>query len=1401
MSSNKKHKHWSDRVHESVVSRNKSGQLNLVIKGGAEEIKFPYFGSVKQEKVIYHSGKIQDGEILLEVNDQSVVGLTLYDLNNLIKQARDPVRFKTVKEGQTLVKDLKLYLSQRFNKGTVDHQLQAAIRDNLYLRTLPCTTRKLRVGEIDGVDYTFLTVEQFQELEKSGALLESGIYEGNYYGTPKPPPVPLSPPMVRRSNSANDLPGLHPSSDGKRKRNRSNIEQQTSPSVSSPRRNNFFPQEAEENKSLSVTTKDSSTPSTPNGDATTDKDSSKKEAGMQESLMHSEKVLGPLPEGWEMAQTESGDFYFIDHIGKKTSWLDPRLDGSSQLPYGWEKIDDSQFGTYYVDHIEKKTQFPNPVLEAKGNLPPEKQSSDEHNAVHSDNNTQISQNETSDGKDEIPNKFDFTNDPNELNGVSHHVPIEKSSRGFGFTIVGGDDPEEFLQIKSVVPDGPAARTGNIEQGDVIVKVNDTCVLGWTHPDVVKLFQAIPVGQIVTLQLCRGYPLLVDSDDPSTNIVTTYAIGPDDKPVEEFERQLQMLNSQLEQNEDGYYPGVDKANSNFSCPSKSMPDISNQNYEAGYYDDTAPTSNYIPHNNIYARSGSLGNLPAPLVMQVIIEKGDQGFGFTIADSPQGQRVKQILDAPRCHELMASDILLEINGTAVQNMPHNNVVQILKDCPGNSAAIFVIQRGPVMIYDQPTSIGARQNYVNGSHHVSLPQQAYPYTSHAPGYRGRMKRSQTEPGLGSENGSVVSAPPGSTLGPPVSTHPVNALLNEYRIKHAVAANMDRPDHVMPPTSSNYQPYGGQSLYHDPYSNFPPQDNYVDLMVVLRREESGFGFRILGGNAQDETVTIGAIVAKGAADKEGTLRTGDELLTVDGQKVTRMGHNQVIALMGNAARNAVVKLGIRRRVGATQMMNRPSRGPMSRQINSRPSSRGPGGPVPVNSSRIFDIVIHRREHEGFGFVIISSVKTSDGSFQAPHKIGRIIDGSPAARCEHLRVGDRILAVNNVDITHLHHGQIVNLIKDSGFAIALRVLPLDAEEESETGMQQEKRDYTVIQLQRSQKGFGISIRGGREYNMPLYVLRVARDGPAADCSDIRVGDILIEINGHSTIDIPHSQAINLIKQGGTSVRLVLKKGDGTVPEIDSKPSGSMQSLSSSALSATDRVGRYGHLLSDKQHSVSSGHPQKSIPPTTSQPASGRGGRHPQISVRQIRRRANSSGQVLPEDPNSPPALRMRRAITPNPAQAPKEPVISPSGSDVGARINESIKLNKEWIRHENSTDFGDRSSRNQPAPLSSNRNKDLQPKANSFATSPTSTTSTISPVHSKENGLVPSTDSTTSLTESLENEDPSKKNSIAGYDEADGGKSAVNAEDKKGKKKKLKSGKSKSTKVGLWLSPKKKQK
>lgn len=60
------------------------------------------------------------------------------------------------------------------------------------------------------------------------------------------------------------------------------------------------------------------------------------------------------------------------------------------------------------------------------------------------------------------------------------------------------------------------------------------------------------------------------------------------------------------------------------------------------------------------------------------------------------------------------------------------------------------------------------------------------------------------------------------------------------------------------------------------------------------------------------------------------------------------------------------------------------------------------------------------------------------PHKIGRIIEGSPADRCGKLKVGDRILAVNGCSITNKSHSDIVNLIKEAGNTVTLRIIPGD---------------------------------------------------------------------------------------------------------------------------------------------------------------------------------------------------------------------------------------------------------------------------------------------------------------------------------------------------------------------------
>lgn len=58
--------------------------------------------------------------------------------------------------------------------------------------------------------------------------------------------------------------------------------------------------------------------------------------------------------------------------------------------------------------------------------------------------------------------------------------------------------------------------------------------------------------------------------------------------------------------------------------------------------------------------------------------------------------------------------------------------------------------------------------------------------------------------------------------------------------------------------------------------------------------------------------------------------------------------------------------------------------------------------------------------------------------------------------------------------------------------------------------DFFTVELEKSVKGFGFSIRGGREYKMDLFVLRLAEDGPAIRNGRMRVGLIVPFPSGKS---------------------------------------------------------------------------------------------------------------------------------------------------------------------------------------------------------------------------------------------------------------------------------------------------
>lgn len=87
-------------MNECSVSKDARGDLNVALRGGAENGEFAYIGQVDEDVVLYKSGKLSEGELLLEVENLSISGLPLYDIQTVIKNCRGPVRLKTVRQGK-----------------------------------------------------------------------------------------------------------------------------------------------------------------------------------------------------------------------------------------------------------------------------------------------------------------------------------------------------------------------------------------------------------------------------------------------------------------------------------------------------------------------------------------------------------------------------------------------------------------------------------------------------------------------------------------------------------------------------------------------------------------------------------------------------------------------------------------------------------------------------------------------------------------------------------------------------------------------------------------------------------------------------------------------------------------------------------------------------------------------------------------------------------------------------------------------------------------------------------------------------------------------------------------------------------------------------------------------------
>lgn len=96
---------WRSRVQERVLTRDQSEELGVRVRGGAELGLFPLITGVRggQSGFCAEDGDEDEEKenVLLEVNETPVAGLTVRDVMAVLKHCKDPIRLKWVRPGRS----------------------------------------------------------------------------------------------------------------------------------------------------------------------------------------------------------------------------------------------------------------------------------------------------------------------------------------------------------------------------------------------------------------------------------------------------------------------------------------------------------------------------------------------------------------------------------------------------------------------------------------------------------------------------------------------------------------------------------------------------------------------------------------------------------------------------------------------------------------------------------------------------------------------------------------------------------------------------------------------------------------------------------------------------------------------------------------------------------------------------------------------------------------------------------------------------------------------------------------------------------------------------------------------------------------------------------------------------
>ncbi|XP_017588355.1 PREDICTED: multiple PDZ domain protein isoform X3 [Corvus brachyrhynchos] len=801
-----------------------------------------------------------------------------------------------------------------------------------------------------------------------------------------------------------------------------------------------------------------------------------------------------------------------------------------------------------------------------------------------------------------------------------HIELEKGSMGLGFSILDYQDPVDpantVIVIRSLVPGGVAEQDGRLLPGDRLMFVNDINLENGSLEEAVQALKGAPTGT-VKIGVAKPLPLSPEEGYVSAKedcfFYTAQSLeeeGPADAAL--FHAELALVDSgeadladestfesQYSLERDVFQDSVTalhdsacsgEVNDSFSLPLSTPKSV-------GEECPNAAADFRVSEKNLYNMNLDQRLRDEKSVVDCSLETASDLtktdlLTLDVSDINQNESENT---ATWTGSQTAPEIVLNISlATTPQLDPHEKDQLLLmeKRCPVSLEGSSTPPNSVKNVYEKTITIAKGNSSLGMT--VSSNKDGLGVIVRSVIHGGSISR-DGRIGVGD---CILSINEESTtnltnaqaramlrrhslIGPDINITYVPAEnLDEYRASMGQQTEGDLPlelfpSHIvreLPELPEREEGEGEESeLQNAAFSNW----NQPRKVELWREPSKSLGISIVGGRGMGSRLSNGEvmrgifikhILEDSPAGKNGTLKTGDRIVEVDGIDLRDASHEQAVEAIRKAGNPVVFMVqSIISRPRPESLYSPPSASAPCGQKTTNPfyrqSSKNPSLPFPQNSVFCRPAVFSSTNP----FADSSQFNTAKEVSNPVRVTFRCSPTNPFAPTPFKAFGQSDVEPEKTSLCNLPlppPSAFSGMSCDVAQSSSIRV-PEDVEKEDEFGYSWKKimqrygnlpGELYMIELEKGKTGLGLSLAGNKDRSrMSVFIVGIDPNGAAGKDGRLQIADELLEINGQVLYGRTHQNASSIIKCAPSKVKVIFIRNKDAVNQMAVCPAKSVE--------------------------------------------------------------------------------------------------------------------------------------------------------------------------------------------------------------------------------------------------------